>query len=122
MEIISRNDSKLMGRSEVEVLFPAKAGALNRKDAVKQVAQAMNSSEDRVTLLRLSPQAGSRNLVGRFHVYGSEEARKEVSQKYLAVRLLTKEEKEALKAAKKKAEAAAAAAAASAAPAAKKKK
>ena len=119
MEIVSRKDSKLLGRSEVQVLFGGKAGAINRKEAIHEVAQAMNSTEGRVTLVRLSPQAGARNLVGWFHVYDSEEGRKEVAHDYLSARLLTKEEKEAAKAAKKKAEAAAAAAAA---PAPKKKK
>jgi ribosomal protein S24E len=119
MEIVSRKDSKLLGRSEVQVLFGGKSGAINRKEAIHEVAQAMNSSEAKVALVRLSPQAGSRNLVGWFHVYDSEEGRKEVTHDYLSVRLLTKEEKEAAKAAKKKADAAAAAAAA---PAPKKKK
>ena len=96
-----------------------KSGAINRKEAIKEVAQALNSSEGKVTLVRLSPQAGSRNLVGWFHVYDSEEGRKELAQHYLSVRLLTKEEKDAMKAAKKKADAAATAAAA---PAPKKKK
>jgi ribosomal protein S24E len=117
MEIVSRKDSKLLGRSEVQVLFGEKSGAINRKEAIHQVAQALNSTEGRVTLVRLSPQAGSRNLVGWFHVYDSEEGRKEVAHEYLSARLLTKEEKEAAKAAKKKADAAAAAA-----PAPKKKK
>jgi ribosomal protein S24E len=107
LEIISRKDSKLLGRSEVKVLFPAKSGAINRKEAIKEVAQALNSSEGKVTLLRLSPQAGSRNLVGRFHVYDTEEGRKEMAHHYLSVRLMTKEERDALKAAKKKAETAA---------------
>jgi ribosomal protein S24E len=107
MQIVSRKDSKLLGRTEVEVLFPGKAGALNRKEAIKEVAQAMNASEGKVTLLRLSPAAGTQALVGRFHVYDSEENRKKVSHEYLSVRLLTKEEKDALKAAKKKAETAA---------------
>ncbi|MGA2198571.1 MAG: hypothetical protein ABSG45_01395 [Nitrososphaerales archaeon] len=119
MEIVSRKDSKLLGRSEVQVLFAQKAGAINRKEAIREVAQAMNSTEGRVALVRLSPQAGSRNLVGWFHVYDSEEGRKEIAHHYLSVRLLSKEEKEAMKAAKKKADAAAAAAAA---PAVKKKK
>ena len=107
MEIVSRKDSKLLGRSEVEVLFSAKSGAINRKEAIKEVAQAMNSSEGKVALLRLSPKSGSRDLVGRSHVYDSEEGRKELAHHYLLVRLLTKEEKDALKAAKKKAETAA---------------
>lgn len=110
MQILERKDSKLLGRSEVDVLFPDKSGALNRKDAIREVAQAMNTSESKVTLIRLSPEAGSKALVGRFHVYDSEDAKKRISHQYLSVRLLTKEEKEALKAAKKKAETAAPAA------------
>ena len=111
MQIVSRKESKLLGRTELEVLFPDKAGALNRNDAVKEVAQAMNASEARVTLVRLSPESGTRSLVGSFHVYASEDEKKKLSHEYLSVRLLTKEEKEARKAAKKKAETAAPAAA-----------
>jgi ribosomal protein S24E len=112
MEIVSRKDSKLLGRSELKVLFADKAGAINRKDAIRDVARAMNTVEGKVTLVKLSPQAGSRNLVGWFHVYDTEEGRKEIAHEYYSTRLLTKEEKEAVKAAKKKADAAAAAAAA----------
>jgi ribosomal protein S24E len=111
MQIVTRKDSKLLGRTELEVLFAEKAGALNRKDAIKEVAQALNTSESKVTLIRLSPESGSRSLVGRFHVYDSEDEKKKISHEYLSVRLLSKEEKEALKAAKKKAETAAPAAA-----------
>ena len=121
MEIVSRKDSKLLGRIELQVVFAEKSGALNRKDAIKEVARAMSADENRVTLLELAGSSGTRNLVGTFHVYDSEGGRKEVSEKHLAVRLLTKEEKEAMKAAKKKAEAAATAAKAAAAPKAKKK-
>ena len=120
MEIVSRKDSKLLGRSELQVMFADKAGAISRKEAIREVAQSLNSTEGRVTLVRLSPQAGSRNLVGWFHVYDSEDGRKEIAHAYLSARLLTKEEKEAMKAEKKKAEAAAAAAAATPVP--KKKK
>ena|ERR1700722_19876442 len=119
MEIVSRKDSKLLGRSEVQVLFGEKAGALNRKEAIKEVAQSMGSTENKVTLVKLAPQAGSRNLIGWFHVYQTEDGRKQLAHEYLSTRLLTKEERDAAKAAKKKADAAAAAAAA---PAAKKKK
>jgi ribosomal protein S24E len=121
LEIVSRKDSKLLGRTELQVVFADKSGALNRKDAIKEVARAMNTDEKRVTLLELDGGSGTRKLVGWFHVYDSEDGRKEMSEKHLAVRLLTKEEKEEIKAAKKKADAAAAAAKAAAAPKAKKK-
>lgn len=111
MEIVSRKDSKLLGRSELQVLFGEKAGAISRREAIKEVARALNTVEGKVTLVKLSSQSGSRNLVGWFHVYDSEEDRKEIAHEYLSTRLLTKEEKEAIKAAKKKAETAAAAAA-----------
>jgi len=121
LEIVSRKDSKLLGRTELQVVFADKAGALNRKDAIKEVARAMSTDEKKVTLIELAGGSGTRNVVGRFHVYDSEEGKNDISEKYLAVRLLTKEEKEAIKAAKKKADAAATAAKAAAAPKAKKK-
>ena len=43
-------------------------------------------------------------MVGRFHVYDSEESMKRLHHDYLRVRLLTKEEREKLKQEKKKAE------------------
>ena len=43
MQILEKKESKLLGRTDVDVLFPQKAGALTRRDAVKQVAQSMNS-------------------------------------------------------------------------------
>ena len=118
MQILDRKDSKLLGRSEVRVQFPDKSGMLNRKDAIKEVAQALGASEGKVTLVKLAGESGSRALIGTFHVYESAETMKHLEQKHLSIRLLTKEEKEALKQAKKKAETAAAAAAA---PPAKKK-
>jgi ribosomal protein S24E len=116
MEVTKRKDSKLLARSELEVVFADKSGALNRKDAIKEVAKAENVSEDRVTLLELRGGAGTRNLVGYFHVYDSAEGRKEISERYLASRLLSKDEKEAIKQEKKKADAAAVAAKAAAKP------
>ncbi|MDA4123703.1 MAG: hypothetical protein OK456_11040 [Thaumarchaeota archaeon] len=120
MEIVSRKDSKLLGRTELQVVFADKAGALNRKDAIKEVARAVNADEKKVTLIDLQGGSGTRKLVGRFHVYDSEQGKKDMSEGHLAVRLLTKEEKDAIKAEKKKADAAEAAAKAAAAP--KKKK
>jgi len=112
LEIVSRRDSKLLGRAELEVLFAGKAGSLSRKDAIKDVARATGSDEKRVTLLELSGGSGTRDVIGRFHVYESEEAKKDISEKHLDLRLLSKGEKEAMKQAKKKADAAAATAAA----------
>lgn len=110
MQILDRKDSKLLGRTELRVMFADKSGSLNRKEAIKEVAQAVGSSENKVTLIKLAGESGTMNLVGTFHVYQDEGFQKELEQKHLSVRLLTKEEKDAIKAEKKKAETAAAAA------------
>jgi len=108
MQILEKKESKLLGRTELDVLFPDKAGALTRRDAVKEVAQSMKVEESRVALLKLASGSGNRDLLGTFRVYNSENDLKAVSQHYLKERLMTKEEREAAKQAKKKAQQAAA--------------
>lgn len=108
MQILDKKESKLLGRTDVSALFPDKAGAISRKEAVKEVAQSMKVDENRVALLKLSSGSGTRDVRGSFRVYYSEGDLMKVSPPYLRTRLLTKEEREAEKAAKKKAEQAAA--------------
>jgi ribosomal protein S24E len=108
LQILEKKESKLLGRTDVNVLFPQKAGALSRRDAVKEVAQSLKVEEKTVALLKLTSGSGSRDLIGAFRVYDSEDDLKNVSPGYLKVRLMTKEDREAAKAAKKKAEQAAA--------------
>jgi ribosomal protein S24E len=108
LQVLEKKDSKLLGRTEVAVLFPDKAGALSRRDAVKEVAQSMKVEENRVALLKLNSGSGSRDLRGTFRVYTSENDLKNLSPTYLTERLMTKEEREAAKQAKKKAQQAAA--------------
>ncbi len=108
MQILEKKESKLLGRTDVDVLFPEKAGALSRRDAVKEVAQSLKVEENRVALLKLASGSGSRDLLGTFRVYDSEADLKNVSPGYLKERLMTKEERQAAKEAKKKAQQAAA--------------
>jgi ribosomal protein S24E len=103
MQILEKKEHKLLGRTDVDVLFPESAGALSRRDAVKEVAQSMKVEENRVALLKLASGSGSRDLFGTFRVYNSEADLKNVSPIYLRERLMTKEEREAAKQAKKKA-------------------
>ena len=104
MQVLERRDSKLLERTELRVDFGDKAGTLSRKEAVKLVADDLKVDPSKVGVIALRTESGSRNLVGFFHVYQSGDAMKILHQKHLSVRLLTKEEREALKQAKKKAE------------------
>ena len=108
MQILEKKESRLLRRTDLDVLFPDKAGVLTRRGAVKEVAESMKLEENRVALIKLSSGSGTRDLVGTFRVYESEGDLKLVSPGYLKVRMMTKEEREAAKAAKKKAEQAAA--------------
>jgi ribosomal protein S24E len=103
MQILEKKESKLLGRTDLDILFPDKAGALTRRDAVKEVAQSMKVEENRVALLKLASGSGTRDLLGTFRVYDSEGDLKNVSPRYLKERLMTKEERAAAKEAKKKA-------------------
>jgi len=104
MQVLEKKDSKLLARTEVRVDFGEKAGSLSRKDAVKLVADELKVDPSKVGIIALTSGSGSKKLTGVFHVYQSDDAMKVLHQKHLAIRLLTKEEREALKQAKKKAE------------------
>ena len=101
MEIRKKTESKLLDRVELEVFIPEKAGKLSRSEAVGMVADEMKVGRERVGLITLKQQAGTRDIVGSFGVYGSEEAMRRTHPHHLSVRLMTKEEREKLKQAKK---------------------
>lgn len=103
METTKKIESRLLDRTEVEVRIRGRAGKISRAEAVGMVAEEMNVEKARVGLVRLEQNAGTSDVVGRFMVYGSAETMKSLHPKYLAVRLMTKEEREALKQAKKRA-------------------
>jgi ribosomal protein S24E len=103
LETISKKESKILKRVELQVLIPEKSGSLTRAEAIKTVAKEMNVDEGSVGLVSLKPQAGTSKLVGKFHVYSDKQVMNRVHEKHLGVRLRTKTEREALKQAKKKA-------------------
>jgi ribosomal protein S24E len=103
MDILERKESKLLGRTEVRVHFGEKSGALSRSEAVKMVADQLKVEPANVGIVALRSGSGSRALVGLFHVYDSKDSMKIMQEKHLGERLLTKEQREALKQAKKQA-------------------
>ena len=103
MEIISRADSKLLDRIEVQVRISGRAGKISRKEALTLVAEELKVTPAKVGLVKMKQQSGSTDIVGTFLVYGSEETMKRVHPEHLSVRTLGKEEREKLKQEKKKA-------------------
>ena len=103
MQVEIKSESKVLDRSYVEVSMEGKAGKITRKEAIAVVAQEMKVPPENVALVRMDGESGTTNIVGRFYVYGSAESKKKVEPKYLAERLLTKEEREKLKQERKKA-------------------
>jgi len=103
LQLLKRSDSKVLERSYVELRLDGRAGKVTRKEAIAAVAQELGVAPETVGVVRLDGQAGTTDVIGRFYVYGSAEAKKSVHPRYLEERILTKEEREKLKQERKKA-------------------
>ena len=103
MQIQKKAESKLLGRTYVELVIDGKAGKITRKEAISMLAKELNVPEENVGLVRLEEQSGETTVVGKFYVYESAASKKAIHPKHLEVRLLSKEEREKLKQEKKKA-------------------
>ena len=103
MSIEKKTDSKVLGRSYLELHLDGKAGKLTRKEAVEAAASKAGVSPENVGLLRLEGQAGTTDVIGKFYIYGSSDSKKMLHPRYLRERVLTKEEREKLKQERKKA-------------------
>jgi ribosomal protein S24E len=103
LEVVSKTESKLLNRLEVEVRIRGKAGKISRKEALTLVAEEMAVPLTKVGLVRMEQQSGSRDIVGTFFVYGSEKTMKEFHPDHLSVRMLNKDDREKLKQERKKA-------------------
>jgi ribosomal protein S24E len=103
LQVQNKAESKLLDRYYVELLVEDSAGKLTRKEAVAELAKELGVPEERIGLVRLEEQSGTRAVLGKFHVYGSKEAKKRLHQRYLDERSLSKEEREKLRQEKKKA-------------------
>jgi ribosomal protein S24E len=106
VRVEKKSESKVLDRSYVEASIEGKAGRISRKEAIASVAQEMGVAPENVALISMDGESGTRNMVGRFYVYGSAVSKKKLEPKYLAERLLTKDEREKLKQERKKAAAA----------------
>jgi len=102
LQILRRTDSKVLGRSYLEVSLEESAGKISRKDAVEAVAKELGVPNENVGLIRIDGESGSRKAVARFYVYTSMELKARLQPRHLTERMLTKEEREKLKQERKK--------------------
>jgi ribosomal protein S24E len=102
LQVQKKSESKLLGRTYVEVMLPGKAGHITRKDAIAGLAEEMKVGPESVGLVGLWQKSGTTDVVGGFYVYSTQEGAK-IHPKHLKVRTLTKEDREKLKQEKKKA-------------------
>ena len=106
MQAEKRLESKVLDRAYVEITLQGRGGKLTRKEAIEVAAKELGVAPENVGLIRIDGQSGTTDVVGRFYLYGSVEAKKRLHPRHLDVRLLTKEEREKIKQDKKKAAAA----------------
>jgi ribosomal protein S24E len=103
LQVVKRSESKVLERSYVELRLDGRAGKLTRKEAIAVVAQELGVGAEDIGVVRLDGRAGTTDVIGKFYVYGSAEAKKRAHPRYLEERVLTKEEREKLKQERKKA-------------------
>jgi len=96
-------ESKVLDRAYVEVTLQGRGGKLTRKEAIEVAAKELGVAPENVGLISIDGQSGTTDVVGRFYLYGSGEAKKRLHPRHLEIRLLTKEEREKIKQDKKKA-------------------
>jgi ribosomal protein S24E len=102
LQIVKRTESKVLGRSYLEVSLDESAGKISRKDAVEAVAKELGVPNENVGLIRMDGGSGTRDVVGRFYVYTSMDMKARLQPRHLSERALTKEEREKLKQERKK--------------------
>lgn len=100
---LEKTESKVLGRTYVEARLEGKAGKLTRKEAISAVAQELGVPPENVGVVKLEGTAGTTDVIGRFYVYASADAKKKVHPRYLEERVLSKAEREKLKQERKKA-------------------
>ncbi|MDE1852998.1 MAG: hypothetical protein KGI38_04520 [Thaumarchaeota archaeon] len=103
MQVVKKSESKVLDRSLVELTLEDKAGKISRKEAIALVAQEMGVQPENVALIRMDGKSGTMKVLGKFYIYGSAESKKRIQPRYLAERLLTKEERDKLRQERKKA-------------------
>ena len=103
MQAQKKVESKVLDRSYVELSLQGLAGKVTRKEAIETAAKELAVPPENVGLISIDGQSGTRDIVGRFYIYGTAESKKRLHPRFLEVRLLTKEERDKIKQEKKKA-------------------
>jgi ribosomal protein S24E len=103
LQLEKKSESKVLDRSYFEAHIEDKAGRFSRKEAIAMVAQELGVPVENVALVKMQGQSGTKNLLGKFYVYGSAKAKDRVHPRHLEERMLTKAERDKLKQDRKKA-------------------
>lgn len=105
LEIRSDFENKLLRRREVSAIVRGLSGKLTRQAAADTLATHLKADRNLVHVVTLQPRAGTPDLSGVFYVYKDEKDARRQLPKYLAARLLSKDERKKLREEAKKAKA-----------------
>lgn len=97
LQILQDERNEFLGRREVRCLFKAIAGSLTREEAVKMVAEKLKVHQEKVIPISLLGMTGTRDVEALFYVYDVEEDAKRHLSPHLWARMLSKEERRAVK-------------------------
>jgi ribosomal protein S24E len=102
LQVLRRSESKVLGRSYVEVSLDGTAGKISRNEAIESVSKELGVPKENVGLIRIDGESGTTRVIAKLYLYGSTETKKRLHQRHLAERTLSREEREKLKQERKK--------------------
>jgi ribosomal protein S24E len=102
LQITKKLESKVLGRSYLEVSLEEISGKISRKEAIEALAKELGVPNEKVGLIRIDGKSGTTGAVAKFYIYDSTEMKNRLQPRHLLERNLTKEEREKLKQDRKK--------------------
>lgn len=90
---MSEQYNPLLKRMEVSYVFKDANGRLSREEARELVSKQLNRPKEKVYLIKLEGEYGTKDLKGLFYIYDDPNLAALHLKKYLHLRMLTKEER-----------------------------
>ena len=80
IEISSDIENLLVGRREVKCIFRDSYGSFNRNDAIQALSKEIKTTDEKVFVVSIDGESGSRDAKGLFYIYDNDDnAKKDIS-------------------------------------------
>ncbi len=78
IEINRDIENLLVGRREVECIFRDSYGSFNRNDAIQALSKEIKTTDEKVFVVSIDGESGSRDAKGLFYIYDNDDNAKKI--------------------------------------------